>query len=402
MHRKMNIVALLFSGALPCQNTWIVDASDRPGAHFTDLPPAVESAAPGDTLVVRVGLYSSTTVSKGLQIVAAPVPPYSSKSGFEVRESMTISGLGPGQKCTIRGLFPVTVPRFQLNIWENAGPVYVDSFSNRSFGSAGVSIRDCAQVTLNWCSIDWVWAKSSGVLISESMIGVRRDPMAGIDVCEARIVIASSSVVASGRMLGVGCQVTTSPLPALRAVDSDILVTGPSAIIGGQAIRRGCEGVQVDGVSGRRGSIVLGSLARVDGIAGSIRVIRQDYPHIGAHNAMGLGVVSLTLWGPANAASVILTSVAQPGPSQPLGASPGWPGIWVGSIFAAVHAATLPATGRASIEYPLPGALPPSWVGLPVAFQALTLSSLGVVDVSTASVVRQTDGNYPRVRPWLG
>lgn len=53
-------------------STWIVDAAGGPGADFTDLPPAIAAATPGDVLIVRAGGYSSFVLDKGLAIVADP------------------------------------------------------------------------------------------------------------------------------------------------------------------------------------------------------------------------------------------------------------------------------------------------------------------------------------------
>ena len=52
--------------------TWIVDVNNGPGTNFTDLPPAIAAAAPGDVLLVRGGTYSPFTLSKGLTILGTP------------------------------------------------------------------------------------------------------------------------------------------------------------------------------------------------------------------------------------------------------------------------------------------------------------------------------------------
>jgi len=48
---------------------WIVDDDGGAGVQFTDLPPAIAAAAPGDTLLVQDGSYSSFSLSKPLTIV---------------------------------------------------------------------------------------------------------------------------------------------------------------------------------------------------------------------------------------------------------------------------------------------------------------------------------------------
>lgn len=49
--------------------TWIVDANNGPGTNFTDIPPAVAAAAPGDVIVVRHGSYSGFTLGRGVTIL---------------------------------------------------------------------------------------------------------------------------------------------------------------------------------------------------------------------------------------------------------------------------------------------------------------------------------------------
>ncbi len=43
-----------------------------PGADYAELPPVVQAANSGDTILVNAGDYTATKVDKGLQIVADP------------------------------------------------------------------------------------------------------------------------------------------------------------------------------------------------------------------------------------------------------------------------------------------------------------------------------------------
>src|SRR5688572_32926121 len=64
-------VAALAPAALA--HTWIVDQAGGPGSHFTDIPPAIAAASPGDVLIIRAGLYSSYTLDKGLTLLGESV-----------------------------------------------------------------------------------------------------------------------------------------------------------------------------------------------------------------------------------------------------------------------------------------------------------------------------------------
>jgi hypothetical protein len=71
----MNVRIVLFLSfacvtAVAAQRTWIVDQANGAGTDFTDLPPAVQAAATGDTIFCRPGQYdASVTTSKGLIVL---------------------------------------------------------------------------------------------------------------------------------------------------------------------------------------------------------------------------------------------------------------------------------------------------------------------------------------------
>lgn len=65
--------ACLVSLALPAAaSTWIVDDDGGVGVNFTDLPPAIAAAQPGDVLLVRAGTYSGFACTKALRILGEP------------------------------------------------------------------------------------------------------------------------------------------------------------------------------------------------------------------------------------------------------------------------------------------------------------------------------------------
>lgn len=64
-------VALLILAPAAFANTFVIDDDGGPSVDFTDLPPAIAAAAPGDVLLVRAGNYTSFTLSKGILILGA-------------------------------------------------------------------------------------------------------------------------------------------------------------------------------------------------------------------------------------------------------------------------------------------------------------------------------------------
>jgi len=49
------LLALLVATAAAQDGVLVVDAAGGPGSQFTDIPPAVAAARPGDRIVVRAG-----------------------------------------------------------------------------------------------------------------------------------------------------------------------------------------------------------------------------------------------------------------------------------------------------------------------------------------------------------
>ncbi|MBK8980270.1 MAG: hypothetical protein IPM29_30580 [Planctomycetes bacterium] len=65
----------LLAATAPCaaqRQQWLVSSAGGAGVHFTDLPPAVAAAAPGDVIFLRSGDYTGFTTSKGVRILALP------------------------------------------------------------------------------------------------------------------------------------------------------------------------------------------------------------------------------------------------------------------------------------------------------------------------------------------
>ena len=90
------LLALAANGA--AQATYVVDDDPGPGVDFGDLPPAVAAAGPFDTILVRDGTYSSTTVEQGLRILGE-----GSTSAW-IFHDLTVRDVPSGQLVVIAGL----------------------------------------------------------------------------------------------------------------------------------------------------------------------------------------------------------------------------------------------------------------------------------------------------------
>ena len=71
--RKLAMVAALLSATASAQRTWVVDLNGS--GNFTSLQAAANASSPGDTIIVRSGVYAepnATTITKGVTILCDP------------------------------------------------------------------------------------------------------------------------------------------------------------------------------------------------------------------------------------------------------------------------------------------------------------------------------------------
>ncbi|HET6204882.1 MAG TPA: hypothetical protein VFI25_18995 [Planctomycetota bacterium] len=123
MRRALALLSLAYGAApLMAQTTWIVDSAG--GGQFTDIPPAIAAASPGDRIVVvGAGPYSAFVLDKGLDIEAVA-------SAFTPR--IEVVGVPAGQRARVAG--------FRLQIQPGPPQVSVDSCLG------GVSLVDLQEV----------------------------------------------------------------------------------------------------------------------------------------------------------------------------------------------------------------------------------------------------------------
>jgi len=134
-------LAVAAGGALA--NTYIVDDDGGAGVDFTDIPPALILAVPGDVILVRPGNYSSFVLTEGLTIVGSP--------GANVAAGVQVLGIPAGEKATLADLL------VQDMVVENcAGLVLLHSIAWSSSGtplSEYLRIQACTDVRVHGCTI---------------------------------------------------------------------------------------------------------------------------------------------------------------------------------------------------------------------------------------------------------
>jgi hypothetical protein len=135
------------------QRTWIVDAANGPGAHFTDLAVAVSFAAEGDILVLRAGDYVGLAIRKPLTIlgtrgatrILAPTA---------TSPHLVVFGIQAAQRFVIRDVIlgPGRYPRFVVGMTfrDCAGPVLAEGIEAGPDFST-LQFDRCARVAVTRC-----------------------------------------------------------------------------------------------------------------------------------------------------------------------------------------------------------------------------------------------------------
>lgn len=152
MNAKLALFALvLFATPAVGQKTWVLDQAGGPGTDFLQLPAALVSAASGDTILVRAGVYPSPLLLTGKGLTVAGVHgEYVRFGGGSIRD------LPVGEEVVLIGLELASGMEAGLQIKNCDGPVLIEDCSilgaNKapySSGQPGLQIDGAARVTIS-------------------------------------------------------------------------------------------------------------------------------------------------------------------------------------------------------------------------------------------------------------
>lgn len=110
-------MSALLLGAQALATTYVVDDDGGPGVDFTDLPPAVAAAQPGDVVRVMPGSYSAFSCSKGITILGY--------GGPTVSGAVVLASIPLGRPFVLAGIAPTS-----LIVTACAGPVIVQEVAS--------------------------------------------------------------------------------------------------------------------------------------------------------------------------------------------------------------------------------------------------------------------------------
>src|SRR5262245_55324065 len=156
--RAITVLTLL-ALSLPAQQTFVVDASNGPGAHFTDLPPALAAANDGDTVVVRAGTYSRASTTRGIRLLGEPGATIHAEA-VSPEPALTVSGLPSGREFVMQG-FKIRIDDYANNLLALRGclgrvrldRLSGDQPSNKLFPAPLVYAENVADLTMAGCSL---------------------------------------------------------------------------------------------------------------------------------------------------------------------------------------------------------------------------------------------------------
>ena len=217
-------VALLASTAI-AQTTWIVDAANGPGTDFTDLPTAVATVAPRDTLLVRAGTYAAVVTDKPLRILGEGRP---AVFGFAV------VGLPAGERFVLAG---VDVLGFlgsgRIGLLDNAGAVAFDGV--RAIFDVPLTVERSADVTFHAVDLTAVATVTDSVVtLAAVTMSARSFASGGIpappafDVARSTVLVTGSDLVGT-RSVGLIGPLRSNPGAVFRLTDAALSLDHRSA-----------------------------------------------------------------------------------------------------------------------------------------------------------------------------
>lgn len=189
----LGIIGLLSLAApLLAQRTWTVDRSNGPGTDFTDLPPAVAAAAPGDTILVRAGAYASTTIRKGVRLLG---------QGQVQVANLTLDALPSQQEFVAKGL-GVT----QLTTQNCVGRLHIESVQVGPL-IAFARIRNCRAVTIANCTLRATSIDNSLVALSNTTLLPDPGTFAAANITSSDVYLSHCTAIGSA----ADCRFAASP-----------------------------------------------------------------------------------------------------------------------------------------------------------------------------------------------
>lgn len=213
--RSILTLAVLVSA--PAAQTFLVDAANGPGAHFTTISAAIAAVPEGAVLRILPGLYQESLVIVGKSLTLLG-------EGGEVRGStLAISGLQSHQSVLVDGL-RLGATQTYTQVQNCRGAVHLNGVYSPHHN---LEASSCDQITLRGMDLkDSTFDDCTAVLESVRILGRKAVPG------------EEALVVTNGSMQLVACRVDGSPgfgfpLAGVRLDNAALRVLGNSTLSGG-------------------------------------------------------------------------------------------------------------------------------------------------------------------------
>lgn len=379
---RLVLPLLACSVALGQGQLWVVDKAGGPGADFTEIQPAIDAAADGDTILVHGGSYGAITIDgKGLTLVA-------DSGAFATTGAVVVRNLAAGSDVVVRAL--------QLKealLEANAGTVLLEAIDIgvpflcgefTSSGGKGLTVNACPDVVvvrgrfLPSGANPGIAAANSGLHLYDCDVQGGRPGGFVAAVGSDGVSLTDTFLFASGGRFiggcgGFGAGLTSSGGDggvALRRIGGAVPQLLGTELIGGHG--ECCADFPFCGSCGATGAKSVGGYALVAGFPRS---------YILASPAAGGGSTALNYDGQPG--DLVFSVIA-------LASAPLFVPELAGTIVPAIPPIVVvhgPSDGGGALALSVPLPVVPSGVALPIWAQGAALSAVGAAVLAAPTVL---------------
>ncbi len=382
------VLALVLVISVPAQRTWVVDSMGRPGSDFTDIPPAVAAAAPGDLIqVLATGhRYLLPVFRKGVRLVGIPDRRWITS----IDSGIVVSDLPADQTLTLSYFWVGTVAPHMDNC---AGSIHLDHVQGPGAAAPNVHVTNCRFVTFRNCVLGnyghYYRFTNSTVFFIGTRVGVGTSAIpppsfVAIDATDSRLVFVNSVVTGTGLALAFDCYVLMRQSSVLRATNCETVIGAYSRIEYGPI--RGplnCRPAPPVGPV----LVTTGGTLWIDPRAttytpghGTATIRRGPVAGVWSSQATIGGTVDVQTFGDPNSMSTLFASLPRSNPVV----LPGLGSAWVDPLTAVlVDSGPLDSIGDRSVTLPVLSIMPE---GMPLLFQAVETLQAGGYRLSDPAV----------------
>jgi len=374
----IRLVALMVAAFDVCAQATVVSGG---GAV---LQQAVTSAAPGDTLLVQSGTYSSVVIDKALTVLCDPGVLIASNG-----RALHIHSLPASATVVVRGAEILTSLGFDTMQIDNcAGRVILDQVEDvSSYAHGRTTLLGCSgmilmrgfdaghvwsQVTIGNCDhVEFVDSTdlpslvvtTSAVHISNCLIPPRQNNMAAVTMTLSEVTVNSSNL--SGGPLTISFWWS---MPAINLVSGELMVVGGSTITGGT------NAVNAPAIESTVGLVRLSLSSSLVGVGvpmmtGGATLQTEPIPAVSASTATSGQLFAGQLDAEPGSYSAVHFHLPAPPVQLPFGT------IWIPLGSLAIDSGFVPANGVRQFVI----TMPPLPLALPILMQPVSATVGGLI-----------------------